>query len=135
MMYGGVSVPCSNILIIAAKNMQRPCCAEENLVQSVICEPVDLGSSEPDGEGKDDLDLEVERQRRRAAAALVALEAAAKEADEGAQMESEAVANCKRSGKGGVHGVVAKAYPCPAAPPPPSLVRKARRAQGVPPPG
>lgn len=113
--------------------MQRPRCVEENLTQPVTREPVDLGDS--DEEGKDDLDLEVEKQRRRATAALVALEAAAKEADEGAQMESEALAKQKRKNKGGARGVVAKAYPSPAAPPPPALLRKARRAQGVPPPG
>lgn len=114
------------------ENIQRPRCVEEKLTHPVICEPVDLGDS--DEEGKDDLDLEVEKQRRRAAAALVALEAAAKEADEGAQLESEPLARCKPKSEGGVRGV-AKAYPSPAAPPPPSLVRKGRRGQGVPPPG
>lgn len=99
----------------------------------MICVPVDLGDS--GGERNDDLDLEVEKQRRRAAAALVALETAAKEADEGAQIESEALTRRKRHSKVGAGGVVVKAYPSPAAPPPPSLVRKARRGQGVPPPG
>lgn len=97
------------------------------------CGPVDLGDSNEDG--KDDLDLEVEEQRRRATAALIALETAVKEADEGAQKESEALARFKRQSEGGVRGVVAKTYPFPAAPPPPSLVRKARRGRGVPPPG
>lgn len=103
------------------------------MTQPAVCEPVNLGDSDRDG--KDDLGLEVEKQRRRAAAALAALKTAAKEADEGAQKESEAPARCKKQSRGGVHGVVAKAYPSPAAPPPPSLVRKARRGQGVPPLG
>lgn len=94
---------------------------------------MDLGDSENDGE--DDLDLEVEKQRRRAAAAISALEAAAKEADEGAQVESQPLGECKRRNKGGERRPSAKAYPSPAEPPPPALVRKGRRGHGVPPPG
>jgi len=103
------------------------------MAQAARCGPVDLGDSENDGE--DDLDLEVEKQRRRAAAALSALEAAAKEADEGAQVESQAPGESKRRGSLGARRPVAKAIPSPAEPPPPALVRKGRRGHGVPPPG
>lgn len=103
------------------------------MAQAARCGPVDLGDSENDGE--DDLDLEVEKQRRRAAAALSALKTAAKEADEGAHVESQALGESKRRITRGARRPVAKAYPSPADPPPPALVRKGRRGNGVPPPG
>lgn len=59
---------------------------EEKLTPSIGLGPLDLGESDDDA--GDDLNLEVEKHRRRANAAVLALEAAAKEADEGALMNS-----------------------------------------------
>lgn len=113
-------------------NEQRPC-LESKTIQLADCTPVDLGDSEDDG--KDSLDIDVEKQRRRAAAAVQALKAAAKEADEGARVKNEAQNNCKQSSNDGTRRLVAKACPSPAGPPPPELVRKARRGHGVAPLG
>ncbi|CAM9795122.1 unnamed protein product [Ectocarpus sp. 12 AP-2014] len=110
----------------------RPRCTEATRTHSGNCTPVALDSED---HGGNNLNLEVEKQRRRAAAAVLALETAAKEADEGAQVESEYLGDCKRDSSGGARGIVAKAYPSPAGPPPAELLRKSRRGRGAPPPG
>ncbi|CAN0061820.1 unnamed protein product [Ectocarpus sp. 8 AP-2014] len=110
----------------------RPRCTEATLTHSGNSRPVALDFED---HGGNNLNLEVEKQRRRAAAAVLALETAAKEADEGAQVESECLGDCKRDSSGGARGVVAKAYPSPAGPPPAELLRKSRRGRGAPPPG
>lgn len=114
-------------------NEQRPRCVESKGLQLTDCTPVDLGDSGEDGE--DCLGLDVEKQRRRATAAIQALEAAAKEADEGARVENEALNGCKQSINDSTRRLIAKACPSPAGPPPPELVRKSRRGHGVPPVG
>ncbi|CAN0503631.1 unnamed protein product [Ectocarpus sp. 12 AP-2014] len=107
----------------------RPRCTEATLTHSG-CTP---GALDFEDHGGNNLNLEVEKQRRRAAAAVLALETAAKEADEGAQVEY--LGDCKRDSSGGARGIVAKAYPSPTGPPPAELLLKSRRGRGVPPPG
>ncbi|CAM9434549.1 unnamed protein product [Ectocarpus fasciculatus] len=110
----------------------RPRCTEATLTHSGDSRPAALDFED---HGGNNLNLEVEKQRRRAAAAVLALETAAKEADEGAQVESECLGDCKRDSGGSARGIVAKAYPSPAGPPPVELLRKSRRGRGAPPPG
>lgn len=124
-------------IIAAIGHKQRPRRLEEKLTSTINCGPVDLGDSEDDGEG--DLDLEVEKQRRRANAAVLALEAAAKEADEGAKAESRTVDESKRDSNG-TRGAVSRVHrkggvPAPAGPPPVGVLRKGRRGPGLPPSG
>lgn len=126
------------VVIVVGTNyhtdQQRPRRFEDKLASSANCGPVDLGDSEEDGE--DNLDLEVEKQRRRANAAILALEAAAKEADEEALVNSRTASDCKRRSDD-ARGIIAKVYrkgavPSPAGPPPVGVLRnKGRRGPGV----
>lgn len=117
-------------------DQQQPQRFEDKISPSTDYGPVDLGDSDDDEE--DDLDLEIEKQRRRANAAVLALETAAKEADEGALADLRAGSDCKHPCED-VKKKVAKVHrerciPSPAGPPPAGASRKGRRGQGVPPP-
>ncbi|CAM9406622.1 unnamed protein product, partial [Hapterophycus canaliculatus] len=100
----------------------RPSCTEDKLTQPAACEPVDFRDFE--GDESDDLELDIEKQRRRAAAAVLALQVAAKEADEEMQVQSEALGDLTRRGS---------RYPSPVGPPPAALLRKTRRGNAGPP--
>lgn len=119
-----------------AVDQQQPRRLEDKISPSTNYGPVNLGDSDDDEE--EDFYLEIEKQRRRASAAVLALETAAKEADEDAQTDMQKGSDCKRPCEN-AKNILAKVHrercvPSPAGPPPAGALRKGRRGQGVPPP-
>ena len=128
----------SNFLLCIAivVDQQLPRRFEDKISPSTNYGPVNLGDSDDDEE--DEFDLEIEKQRRRANAAVLALETAAKEADEDALAGTRKGSDCKRPCEN-VKKKLTKVHrercvPSPAGPPPAGASRKGRRGQGVPPP-
>lgn len=119
-------------------DQQQPRRFDGKISPSTDYGPINLGDSDDDGDEEDDFDIEIEKQRRRANAAVLALEIAAKEADEGAQADIRKGSDCKRPCEN-VRKKLAKVHrercvPSPAGPPPAGVPRNGRRGQGVPPP-
>lgn len=117
-------------------DQQQPRRFEDKISQSTNYGPVNLGDSDDDEE--DEFDIEIEKQRRRANAAVLALETAAKEADEDALADRRKGSDWKRPYEN-VKTKLAKVQrercvPSPAGPPPAGASRKGRRGQRVPPP-
>eukprot|EP00904_Undaria_pinnatifida_P004652 jgi/Undpi1/14188/HiC_scaffold_9.g03837.m1 len=98
--------------------------------------PVNLGDSDDDDDEEEDFDIEIEKQRRRANAAILALETAAKEADEDAQADVREDSDCKRPcekiRKKPANAHRERCVPSPTGPPPAGAPRNGRRGQGVP---
>lgn len=108
---------------------------EEELTPSIGLGPIDLGESDDDT--GDDLNLEVEKHRRRANAAVLALEAAAKEADEGALIKNPLDSDSKQRDYNAVEMEITSksnqtgSTTLPSNLPPAEATRKGRPAQGV----
>lgn len=107
---------------------------EEKVTPSIGLEPIDLG--ETDDDAGDDLNLEVEKHRRRANAAVLALEAAAKEADEDALMNNLLDSDSKQGGHNALEIEITPtsnrkgSITPPYNPSPAEATRKGRPAQG-----
>lgn len=122
----------------------RPGAVELKLAAPVYCGSVDVSDSD-DAVGN--LNLDIKNQRRRACAAIQALEAAAKEADEGCVERSRSLGGGLERGEAkhcyssnGNDTVPRKGrkttgITAPAGSPPPGSSGKIRRGRGQPPPG